>query len=260
MLGPLWARAIYSKLYPNLLNDLKAIEIIKKIDYDFSEMDKILGEWRAIGLMIRARRFDEALKNYLKKYPYATIVNIGAGLDTTFFRVDNGKITMYNLDLPNVIKFREKLIKESERNRNIAQSVFDYTWMEKISYSQDNGIFFIAGGFIYYFNKEEISEFLKKLANRFPGGEIILDAVSSLALKVANKRAKKANSELRFNLGINDPNKLIPQWSNKIEIKDCFVIGDRTSINKKWKFKTKLMNKFSNWLKTARIIHLMFLK
>ena len=260
MLGPLWARAVHSELYPNLLNDQKAIEIIKKIDYNFSEMDQILGEWRAIGLMIRARRFDEALNKYLKEYPFSTVVNIGAGLDTTFFRVDNGNITMYNIDLPNAIKFREKLIKESERNRNIAQSVFDYDWMDTINYSEDKGIFFIAGGFIYYFNEEEISDFIKKLATRFPEGEIIFDAVSNLALKVANKRAKKVNSELRFNLAINDPYKSVPQWSNKIEIKDCFVIGDRTAINKNWKFKTKLMNKLSSWLKTARIIHLRFLK
>ena len=29
MLGPIWARAKYSQLHPNLLNDLKAVEIIK---------------------------------------------------------------------------------------------------------------------------------------------------------------------------------------------------------------------------------------
>ncbi len=260
MLGPLWARAIYSQLYPSLLNDQKAIEIIKKIDYNFSEMDQILGEWRSIGLMIRARSFDDALKNYLKNYPYSTVINIGAGLDTTFFRVDNGKITMYNIDLHNVINFREKLIEETERNRNIARSVFNNDWMDEINFSENKGIFLIAGGFIYYFNEEEISAFLKKLANRFPAREIIFDAVSNLALKVANKRAKRAKSELRFKFAIDDPYNSIPKWSNKIEIKDCYVIGDRTSINKNWKFKTKLMNRISNWLKTARIIHLKFLK
>ena len=53
MLGPLWARAKYSQLYPELLNDLKAIDIIKKVDYDFSKIEDYLGEWRGLGLMVK---------------------------------------------------------------------------------------------------------------------------------------------------------------------------------------------------------------
>jgi O-methyltransferase involved in polyketide biosynthesis len=258
MLGPLWARATYSKLFPNLLDDQKAIEIIDNVEYDFSEMDEILGEWRAVGLMIRARRFDEALKNYMEKYPNATVINVGAGLDTTFFRVDNGSITMYNLDLPDVINLREELIPETERNQNLSQSVFNDKWMNSIEYSLEKGIFFIAGGFVYYFEENIISSLFGKLANRFPKGEIVFDAISNLALKKMNKKAEKADSELRVHLAINDPYETIPKWSEKIAIKDCFVIGDHTSVNKEWKLKTRIMNRVSNWLKTARIIHLQF--
>ena len=46
MLGPLWARATYGKLYPKLLNDTKAIEIIRNINYDFSKIEEFLKEWR----------------------------------------------------------------------------------------------------------------------------------------------------------------------------------------------------------------------
>ncbi|MBD3194918.1 MAG: class I SAM-dependent methyltransferase [Candidatus Lokiarchaeota archaeon] len=259
MLGPLWARAMYAKKYPDLLNDPKAIEIIESVNYDFSEMEQILGEWRAIGLMIRARSFDNAARDYIKKYPSATIINIGAGLDTTFFRIDNGKIKMYNIDLPDVIDYRENLLPSTDRNKNIAKSAFDYDWITKIDYTEDNGIFIIAGGFVYYFNEEKISNFLSTLADDFTEGEIIFDAISSLALNKMNKKSEKAGSDLRLKLAIDDPFETIPKWSEKLKIKDCFVIGDRTSLNKDWKFKTKIMNKVSNWLKTARIINLKFI-
>ena len=36
LLIPLWARAKFSEDHSPLLNDSKAIEIVKKIDYDFS--------------------------------------------------------------------------------------------------------------------------------------------------------------------------------------------------------------------------------
>jgi O-methyltransferase involved in polyketide biosynthesis len=260
MLGPLWARATYSEKYPDLLDDKKANEIIKNIDYDFTAIKNHLGGWRSIGLMIRARRFDEALKNYINKFPSATVVNIGAGLDTTFFRIDNGKIKMYNLDLPEVIKYRNQLIPESERNLNIAHSVFDYNWINKIEFSKERGIFFISGGFIYYFKEEKISKLMKTLASKFPDGELIFDIVSNLAKKIINKKAEKVESDLRFNLAMNDPYEIIPQWSEKIEIKDSFVIGKRTSLSKKVKFKTRVMNKLSQWMKTSRIVHLKFLE
>ncbi|TFF93602.1 MAG: class I SAM-dependent methyltransferase [Promethearchaeota archaeon] len=260
MLGPLWARATYSKKYPDLLNDQKAIEIIENVDYDFSELGEFLGEWRAVGLMIRARRFDEAAKNYINKHPSATIINIGAGLDTTFDRIDNGKIKMYSIDLSQVIKYRENLIGTTERNQNIVCSVFEQDWMDQIEYEEDKGIFFIAGGFFYYFEEKKVSNFINRLAEKYSKGEIIFDAVSSLAAKIVNRRAEKAESDLRFGMTIDDPNKQILKWSDKIEIKEYFVLGDRVSSSKNWKLKTRIMNKFSNWLKTAYIIHLRFIE
>ena len=62
MLGPLWARATYSKLYPDLLNDPKASKIIKDLDYDFSEVQEFLDEWRGLGLLVRAKSFEIASK------------------------------------------------------------------------------------------------------------------------------------------------------------------------------------------------------
>lgn len=260
MLGPLWARAVYSKKFPYLLYDKKAIEIIENVDYDFSEIGEYLGEWRAVGLMIRAKRFDEAAKTYIKNNPRATIINVGAGLDTTFFRIDNGKIKMYSIDLPEVIKYRENLIGTNDRSKNIASSAFEPDWMDKIEFKKEKGIFFIAGGFLYYFKEEKVSTFISTVADKYPNGEIIFDAVSSLAAKVVNKRAEKAESDLRFEMMIDDPHEQIQKWSDRIEIKDCFVIGDRVSSKKNWKLKTKIMNKISKWLKTARIIHLKFIK
>jgi O-methyltransferase involved in polyketide biosynthesis len=39
----LWSRAKISKEYSSVLNDTKAIELVEKIDYDFSKIDKALG-------------------------------------------------------------------------------------------------------------------------------------------------------------------------------------------------------------------------
>jgi len=260
MLGPLWARAKYSQLYPELLNDLKAIEIIKNVDYDFSIIEDYLGEWRGLGLMVRAKNFDMAVKEFIKNHPLATIVNIGAGLDTTFYRVDNGSIKWYDLDLPSAISFRKTLLSESERNKFISKSVLDYSWFDEIEYDLNNGIFFIAGGFVYYFKEDEISSLIIEMANRFPLTEMIFDATSKLANKVINLRAKKAGEkDLRLHFGVGNPTKIFPKWSNKIQVYDWYTIWARTELNPNWGDQTISAIKKSERIKAAKIVHLKFL-
>ncbi|MHA2283809.1 MAG: class I SAM-dependent methyltransferase [Promethearchaeota archaeon] len=272
MLGPLWARASLSKLYPELLNDQKAIEIIQKVDYDFSAIQLYLEQWRGLGLLARARNFDDAIKKFIMKHPNSTVVNIGAGLDTTFYRVDNGKIKWYDLDLPDAIEFRKKFLSESERNNFIAKSAFDVSWFDDIEFTKEDGIFFITGGFIYYFTEVDISSLFDAIARKFPLGELIFDCISKIAMKVANKRAKKAgiypkhyfslvNCQLMdfWQFSIGNPAKQVSNWSEKIQVIDWFTIWKKLSINPDWTKKTLRMIKISERLKTAKIVHIKFI-
>jgi len=258
MLGPLWARATYSKLYPEILDDKQAIKIIEKLDYDFTEISNFLEEWRSLGLLVRAKGFDEAIKKYIENFPNSTVVNVGCGLDTTFSRVDNNTIKWYNLDLPNAIKYRNQYIGETPRSKNISKSVFDYSWIDDIEFTPENGIIFFAGGFIYYFEKEEIRNLIISLAENFPGGEFIFEAISKLATRVLNRRARKAGSDIRVRYGIGDPTNEFSNWSKNIELIDWYTIWSRTPINPNWSEKTIKMIKVAERFKTSKIIHLKF--
>ena len=260
MIGPLWVRAILSEKFPEILEDPKAVEILTKIEYDFSELKKLLGEWRGIGLLVRARSLDNAVKDYINEYPQATVVNIGAGLDTTFHRVDNGSIKWYDLDLPDAIEFRKQLIPESSRSKYVSRSVFNFDWVNEVDYDQTKGIFFIAGGFIYYYNEEKISKLFIALANRFPGGGIAFDCINKIAAKVVNRRAKKYDSELSFSLSIGNPEKIILRWSDKLRIKEWYTMYSRFPHNVKLHKKIRRMIKGSELLKIAKIVILEFIK
>lgn len=55
------------------------------------------------------------------------MVNVGAGLDTSFSRVDNGNILWYNLDFPDSIAFRKRFNPDCQRNISIAKSLLNTT-------------------------------------------------------------------------------------------------------------------------------------
>ena len=260
MLGPLWARAKVTEQYPGILDDPKAIEILKNVNYDFTGIKKLLGGWRGIGLLVRARSLDDAVKDYLKTHPKPTVINIAAGLDTTFYRVDNGKVKWYDLDLPDAIEYRKKFIPESSRCNYIARSAFDYEWMDEIDFDVTKGIFFIAGGFFYYFSEEKVIEFFKTLSEKFPGGEIAFDCISNIAIKILNKRAKKANSDIRVYLGIGNPEKTISKWSDNLKVVDWYTMYGRTQLDPNWPKEILKRIKISDRLKIAKIVQVKFLK
>ncbi|HTP09270.1 MAG TPA: class I SAM-dependent methyltransferase [Anaerolineae bacterium] len=189
MLLPLWGRAVESQKEKPLLVDQTALRIIGAMDYDFSTLTDNLSDLTQMAWIMRSLCIDEALKAFLKKYPGGTIVNIGCGMDTTFDRVDNGTLLWYDLDLPDVIELRRQFIQETERRKFITASFLDESWLNDIRVNQQ--VFFIAAGVFYYFEESEVKCFLVRLADHFPGSELIFDASSPYGIKTANRMVIK---------------------------------------------------------------------
>jgi O-methyltransferase involved in polyketide biosynthesis len=116
-------------------------------------------------------------KKYVAAHPRASVVNLGAGLDTTFYRVDNGLIHWYDLDLPEVIDVRRELLPEPDRVTYIAKSIFDPSWREDVRHTEE-GIFMIAGGVFHWFDQPQVKQFFSMLADNFDGGEIVFNVIS----------------------------------------------------------------------------------
>ncbi len=189
MLLPLWGRAVESQKEQPLLVDQTALQIIEAVNYDFSTMAHHLSDLTQMAWIMRSLCIDETVRAFLEKYPKGPIVNIGCGLDTTFDRIDNGTVMWYDLDLPDVIELRRQFIKETERRRFICASFLDESCLNEIGVSEN--VLFIAAGVFYYFEESKVKEFLVRLADRFPGSEIIFDASSPYGIKTANRMVIK---------------------------------------------------------------------
>ena len=111
---PLLSRARITATYPDLFNDPKSIEIIERLSGPLKKINDPRIIFGDLGNAARARTIDDAIRTYIHEYPNATIVNLGAGFDTVFSRVDNGYITWFDIDLPDVTGMRKLLIPETE--------------------------------------------------------------------------------------------------------------------------------------------------
>jgi O-methyltransferase involved in polyketide biosynthesis len=255
---PLWGRAVFSRLYPELLDDKEAIAIIQSVDYDFGEIEKVFGEFGGLSYVVRARKIDKAVKEFISEHPHATIVNIGAGFDTTFSRVDNGLIHWYDIDLSDVIALRKKIIPETTRSVCIAQSVLDYSWFDNILSNRKDGILFIAGGVFFYFKEDEVRELFSAMAERFPCGELYFDGETKAALKVSNRMVRKSgNREAMMYFYINNP-KIFTSWSPLLQLKSVESGFKNVKRDRRWKIATRINMQLCDLLKMISFYHIRF--
>jgi O-methyltransferase involved in polyketide biosynthesis len=254
MFLPMWGRAFESKKAKPLLVDKTALEIIEKVDYDFSTAAQNLSELTQMAWILRSIGVDETINKFLAKYPRATIVNIGCGMDTTFDRIDNGSLLWYDLDLPDVIQLRKQFIQETERRKFIASSFLEPEWLKEITVAEN--VLFIAAGVFYYFEESQIKDFLIRLADSFPGSEIFFDVSSPYGIKVANKMVIK-NSGLDeksfLTWGLKNAQELAA-WDKRFKIlRTYYYFRDK---GKYLQPKTRLIGFISDAMNVQYMIHL----
>lgn len=186
LLLPLWGRAVETEKKRPLLVDHTAAKIVAAMDYDFSTMARNLSPITRLAWIARSLHIDRMIRQFLDKHVDATIVNLGCGLDTTLERIDNGRVRWYDLDLPDVMDLRKRFMPEGARRHTIACSLLDDAWLRQVTIT--DSIFFVAAGVFYYFEESQVKTLFVKLANAFPGAEVLFDACSPRGLKVANEK------------------------------------------------------------------------
>ncbi len=251
---PLWGRATESRKEHPLLVDPTAVRILDEADYDFGAIAAGISELSRMAWIMRSICVDRAVAAFLKEHPQATVVNIGCGLDTTFERVDNGKLRWIDLDLPDVIELRRRFVHESERRRFIAASFLDEGWLDEIQTGQP--VFFIAAGVFYYFEAGEVRSFLVRLAERFPGSQILFDVSSPLGIRVANRvviRQTGLDEKSFLKWGLRSPKDIL-DWDPRLRLLATdYYFGARSG---SLPFKTRFFGFISDRLKIQYMLHL----
>jgi O-methyltransferase involved in polyketide biosynthesis len=190
MLLPLWGRAVEAGKAHPLLVDRAAAEIIAALDYDFSTMARNISPITQLAWIARSLHTDRTIRGFLERDSGATIVNLGCGLDTTFERVDNGRLRWVDLDMPDVIELRKRFIPERDRRRSIACSLLDEAWLSQVKTT--GPVLFVAAGVFYYLTEAGLRTLFGRLADTFPGAEVFFEACSPRGLRIANKKVIKA--------------------------------------------------------------------
>jgi O-methyltransferase involved in polyketide biosynthesis len=218
---PLYARALESRRRRPILEDPKAVEIVDSIDWDFRRFGQ---RRRVVGCTLRSAMFDVWVREFLQLHPDGTVVEIGAGLNTRFERLDNGKVHWYDLDLPDIVGLRRKFFLDSDRRVTLAASVLDRDWIETVRRSPAP-YFLVAETVFVYLEEAQVKAALGQIANGFPQMTIALDTVGRRAVEIGNRDFTRRKMAARFQWACEDPI-AIQDWNIGLRLLEARTVAD----------------------------------
>ncbi|MCD0485477.1 class I SAM-dependent methyltransferase [Streptacidiphilus sp. ASG 303] len=188
-LWTLYHRAVEARRPDTLLPDPEAVRLVEEVDYPFEERFgdpdsagvRLQGQLQAL----RVRCFDAEVADFLLRHPRGTVVCLGEGLETQFWRVDNGRARWLTVDLPESVELRERLLPPGPRQRLLACSATDHRWVREVDPSQ--GVLVTAQGLLMYLLPGEVRDLLAACAEAFPGGGMVFDAVPRRFARLARE-------------------------------------------------------------------------
>ncbi len=209
LLIPLVGRALAAERFPELgFRDEWAEEIVRGLDFDPKRFSRDFLSMR--GVAERAKCFDDLARTFSAAKPGAMGASLGAGLCTRFHRIDDGKLRWTDLDLPEVIAIKRKVIEEGPRYRMVAASLLDDLWPEQLGWSPGTPLMLMSEGVLIYFDEAQVRAVLRRAVEHFTtGADLVFDYVHPLfrALSGFNLSVRKTGS--RFHFGMRNPKSLL---------------------------------------------------
>ena len=215
LLIPLWARAEEFKQENAMIRDRTSAEMVEAIDYNFAKFAQ--DRSTQVSCCLRGYLIDNWVKEYIQQYPQGVVVELGAGLNTRFERLDNGTIRWFDLDLADTMALRQKFFRESERRKFITASALDTDWYDLVrETASGKPCLFVAEGVLMYFTETEVKQLFANLSARFSGSGLAFDSLSPFLAK-QHKPQKKLTA--KFNWGIADIRE-IETWDSHYKLEE----------------------------------------
>ena len=195
MLQTVYARARESAAW-GAVHDKKAEELIQQLDYDFSLAEKDTS--MRSGVIARTIVLDRLTSAWLAGNPGAVVVNIACGLDTRCYRM-TGYAHWYNLDLPETMAVRERLLPETGAVSQIAMSAMD-DWGGQIAECGTPALVIIEG-LTMYLTETDVQQIFSQISRRFEQATVLVEVMNPTVAKRFKEKSIEG-SHAKFTWGI----------------------------------------------------------
>lgn len=211
MLWTLHNRASEARRPDTFLPDPACVRIYESIAYDY---ERSFGKPDRSHPM-RSRIYDDAVRPWMAAHLGATVVELGAGLETQFQRCDDGIVQWLCVDVPEAIDVRSRLVPPTARCRHLPRSALDFGWLDEVDAAR--GVFVTAQGLLEYFEEDEVRRLFTTIVERFAGVELMFDTIprwfSNKTLKGLAKTSHYRTPPMPWGVNRDEIEPLLRSWS-----------------------------------------------
>lgn len=177
--------------FPDLLADPQLENLAHRLEMDPDPAAE--QELPALATLLRAVRLDAVVTGFLQRHPDGAVVQLGAGLDTTFWRVAPQTEHWYAVDAPAALSLRERLLPTHPRLHGIGGDLEGSDWLaeidEVVAGSLAGGarppVLILCAQPLPVRSAQEAGALMRRLAQRFPGAEVAFPAPSRASARWA---------------------------------------------------------------------------
>lgn len=182
---------------------------------------------------------DKQVHQFLDAHPDGWIVNVGAGLDTRFYRIDNGRCHWIELDVTENLVWRQKLFHRSERYLHQCGSVGEIDWLERLPIPEYAPVLILCEHALLDCDSIQASRFIRSLGLSFANASACLVLAGD---KTCTHLGQKMGSG-RYAHGFATPKQAVMNclpWAREVTI-----ASPLDSNCGRWKFWQRVLSKFS---------------
>jgi len=207
MLATLYAKALDADLPRPILHDRWAKATVAGIDYDWRQTT--ITARRSPAVTTRSAHFDTWVRQFLAVHPKATVLHLGCGLDSRYFRVAPAPdVQWYDIDYPEVAELRGRLLPTGGAGYHVVPaSVTDPGWLREIPV--DAPVLAIGEGLTMYLTKADGIDLLNRIVGHCGTGELQFDAFNSLGIKSQWSNSVVRRSGATLHWAINAPDDIL---------------------------------------------------
>lgn len=181
LMAPLFERALCTNTYKDVFEDRAAVQVF---DACAVKKQKERADARSFLVAYEQSHFIAVSKNFIKRNTNVTIVEVGCGLSTLMFQLDNGIIHWMEVDTKEVLQLRADLgFDRKSRVKQISCDSQNLSWVNQVKKETSENVVFIVHSQHWVWPAKSIKKLAHIINSQFSNALLLLSCVGGRAGK-----------------------------------------------------------------------------
>lgn len=159
-----------------------------------------------VNILWRTQKIRQLGQDFFERFAHVQGINLGAGLADYFQWLDNGTNRWLDVDLPEAIDLRNRLMPETtDRQENRTDDLRVPGWWNRLGlqkHNHHNPLLLIAEGVLMYMQPTEVKAFVQEIGAHAPeGSELLCDFISPLGIGQPSPANREPGETVTFAWG-----------------------------------------------------------